>query len=138
MTNTYTKLKPEIKAEWLHLLRSGRYDQTQGTLHRTEENVRPGFSEGYCCLGVLCEAILSSSPLGLVVGWGLSPRGALQFGPRAVDPTEPHGTRDESSVPGWIAYAVGLDEEAVGKLIDMNDNREQTFTEIADWIEENL
>lgn len=36
----------EIKARWVAALRSGRYPQTWGAL-RT--------SEGYCCLGVLCD-----------------------------------------------------------------------------------
>ena len=36
----------DLKAKWLEALRSGKYEQTQGTL-------RDG--DAFCCLGVLCD-----------------------------------------------------------------------------------
>lgn len=47
----------QVKAEWVKALRSGEYEQTQGKLHRTEAEEKPGrdFPPGYCCLGVLCD-----------------------------------------------------------------------------------
>ena len=40
------KLKPEIKEKWVAALRSGEYKQTRGYLSN---------SNGFCCLGVLCD-----------------------------------------------------------------------------------
>lgn len=37
------KLKPEFKAKWLEALRSGKYNQCQGRLHK---------HGGFCCIGV--------------------------------------------------------------------------------------
>jgi hypothetical protein len=39
-------MKPEIKAQWIAALRSGKYPQTTHNL-KTEQ--------GFCCLGVLCD-----------------------------------------------------------------------------------
>lgn len=39
-------MNTKIKQEWITALRSGKYKQTRGSLKD---------SEGYCCLGVLCE-----------------------------------------------------------------------------------
>lgn len=39
-------MNPDIKAAWIAALRSGDYSQTRCVLQN---------SEGYCCLGVLCE-----------------------------------------------------------------------------------
>lgn len=56
-TNFNGKLKPEVKAEWLTLLRSEDTKQTAGTLRRLlkDNSITPKDSEtyGYCCLGVL-------------------------------------------------------------------------------------
>lgn len=40
------KLPPKFKARWLEALRSGKYEQTIGTLH---------YKSRYCCLGVACK-----------------------------------------------------------------------------------
>lgn len=50
------KLKPEVKAEWLNRLRSGKFEQTAGALRRlltTSKDSEQKF--GYCCLGVISE-----------------------------------------------------------------------------------
>jgi hypothetical protein len=39
-------MKKEIADKWVEALRSGHYKQTRGRLRDTQ---------GYCCLGVLCE-----------------------------------------------------------------------------------
>lgn len=41
-----THLKVDIKGDWLAALRSGQFQQGQGTLHDRQFNT-------YCCLGVL-------------------------------------------------------------------------------------
>ena len=39
-------MNPEVKAKWVRALRFGAYTQTRSYLHT---------SEGFCCLGVLCD-----------------------------------------------------------------------------------
>ena len=39
-------MNPELKAKWVEALRSGKYTQARGALHRKDGS--------YCCLGVLC------------------------------------------------------------------------------------
>lgn len=46
----------EEKAAWVKALRSGRYPQTCGLLHRkTDHPGVPDKKAGYCCLGVLAK-----------------------------------------------------------------------------------
>ncbi len=49
----YEKLPPDFKAKWIAALRSGEYEQTQGTLHK---------SNAFCCLGVACMAVGYDDP----------------------------------------------------------------------------
>lgn len=44
--NDMPKMNPGVKKKWVAALRSGKYKQTIGNLKT---------SEGYCCLGVLCD-----------------------------------------------------------------------------------
>jgi hypothetical protein len=48
------KLNPELKAKWIEALRSDRYKQARTALHK----IKGG---GFCCLGVLCDVIDSTS-----------------------------------------------------------------------------
>lgn len=41
----------DVKGKWLEALRSGEYEQTTGALRSTN---------GYCCLGVLCEVAVKN------------------------------------------------------------------------------
>ena len=45
-------MNKRIKNKWVKALRSGEYDQTDGTL--AEVNLDTG-KESFCCLGVLCD-----------------------------------------------------------------------------------
>lgn len=47
---TGTAMNPEIKAEWVAELRSGKYKQGRRKLHYMDEE-----GDYFCCLGVLCE-----------------------------------------------------------------------------------
>lgn len=41
-------MKPEIKQRWIEALRSGKYEQDRGVLRSVQ-------TDGFCCLGVLCD-----------------------------------------------------------------------------------
>jgi hypothetical protein len=47
------KMRPSIKAKWVAALRSGEYNQTEGSLR--DDN-------GFCCLGVLCNLHAQAHP----------------------------------------------------------------------------
>jgi hypothetical protein len=100
-------------SEWIKALRSGEYKQISGKL---------GDNNGYCCLGVACEVYRKQFPLELVV------RG---YGDRVYD-----GFYGE--LPPVVREAFGLDNEQMGLCMEMNDNQGKTFSEIADYLEEEM
>ncbi len=104
-------MKPEVKTKWLAALRSGQYPQARGRLRS---------SDGYCCLGVLCDI---------------------------VDPTQWNGRNEygpdtKTGFPDFAVYeAAGLEirvvNDTIERLAHMNDNG-STFPEIAAHIEAQL
>lgn len=117
--NDYTgeKMDPEVKVQWLAALRSGNFMQATGELK---------CDHGSCCLGVLAEINGDLVPSDKVI---FSP-GAHKFHNLAHP-----GSSSHNMVP--VGYC-GLTSEAIDVLWPMNDNQGKSFTQIADWIEENL
>lgn len=116
----YPKMNPEIKELWLEALRSGNYPQGIGALKEIklgEEIYR------YCCLGVLCETIIA--------------KGIMDIPVRA----ESNLVTFDGVIGGLTSRLmdkVGLTRDAHGELVRLNDLKRLSFSEIADWIEENL
>lgn len=54
-TNEETKMKPEVKSNWVEALESGDYEQTDGGLCKLDEA-----GGKFCCLGVLSELAVKS------------------------------------------------------------------------------
>lgn len=122
-------MDPEIKKAWVEALRSGRYQQGKGALHRK------GLPDDqFCCLGVLCE---------LAVEAGQAERfehaGGLLVFYRA-------GNRLSGFLPDGVAVWAGLTSSTprvevvpnvISNLVDLNDEG-MSFTEIADLIEAQL
>lgn len=110
-------MNPELKAKWIAALRSGEYKQGKSALVDSENN--------YCCLGVLC-AVAELTKNGCSFTY--------------------NETRFTSYAPEWlfderIPREPGNGVEpgrAQGFLILMNDTKDYSFWQIADWIEENL
>jgi hypothetical protein len=97
---------------WIDALRSGKYKQTQGTLKN---------DEGFCCLGVLCDLA------------------RLDGGPHwEKDWTENYFLNNFGDLPKVVKEFMGLDEGDVARLINKNDNQEQSFEQIANFIETDL
>lgn len=105
-----------IKQKWIDALRSGNYSQSKHYLRRKDIS---GRSEGYCCLGVLCDIV---DPEGWDVG--------TEFGFRHQGETD--GPSES------VKESVGLTDEQENALIGMNDREGLSFNEIADWIEANI
>lgn len=50
-------MRSDIRQAWLNALRSGNYVQGSGKLRRALNENAPDITEGYCCLGVLCDIV---------------------------------------------------------------------------------
>lgn len=111
-------MNQEWKAKWLEALRSGEYKQCREKLRDNQDK--------FCCLGVFCDIYDPDR-------WDLvspnSERPYLYYG----------GLRREASyIPGPIRKEVGLSLVDCRDLSSMNDERQMSFAEIADYIEVNL
>lgn len=122
------KMKPEIKNKWLKALRSGDYKQTVGELHSSA-------SDGYCCLGVLCDiakqdGIVTEEDRGH--SWWFLPVDDRYDASDALLPVP---------VQHWAGFEVSSPSFASGDdvhfLSGMNDGG-ASFAQIADAIETNF
>lgn len=103
------KLPPEFKAKWVAALRSGEYKQCRGELFN---------GKGYCCLGVAC----------VITKTKLPDENDVLYDSMKKIPSLIKGTAQRNPV--------------VKKLASMNDGvngeSKHSFSQIADYIEENL
>jgi hypothetical protein len=96
--------------------------------------------ERYCCLGVLYDQLAGAAwdqdptSLGRATDWGI-PEDPNQP-PPPEDRSLPHSGVDSGMLPEWVLSKVGLQVSEQEHLASMNDDG-QSFSEIADWIEEN-
>lgn len=120
------KLPPEFKAKWVEALRSGKYKQVTGRLHK---------KTGFCCLGVACEINRS--------GWEWQydeqeEAFITPFGSGGVPGREDVGSKVYEVLTQRL-HRPDLEEHDVMSFITShNDIRAWNFNQIADWIEENL
>jgi hypothetical protein len=104
-------MKAEFKQPWIDALRSGDYKQGRNALN---------LNGRFCCLGVLCEITND-----------------IHKTARRVDDFTLYFGGDGIVSPTAVEF-FGLPEFASYRLMDMNDIELKSFSEIADWIEENL
>jgi hypothetical protein len=123
------KLREEVKVKWLEALRSGKYTQGTGALQSVHEDG----SRSFCCLGVLCEVAIEMGVM-LDTGTGVAvpgPIAAVTYdGASSYPPikVEEFATVGGAALQGW---------EVNGEsLVNMNDNRGDSFETIANFIEE--
>jgi len=123
----------ELHKRWIRALRSGRYEQTQGTLSRfvsrkTGRTLKrrgvPAAKEKNCCLGVACRVA------GLRREW-------TEEDWKRPDPH--HSWRNETTLSsfgdgGKLMQRLDMTSEDESKLAELNDSG-VSFAEIADWIE---
>jgi hypothetical protein len=116
------KLPEEFKRKWIDALRSGEYKQGFGTLCETING-----KSFYCCLGVA----------GVVAG---------------LNPSDMHNKAEFGGAkfvyglmppPGFPEVLISdLNKTLTSRLINMNDGnaelKSHSFSEIADYIEQNL
>lgn len=106
-------MNTEAKKLWVEALRSGEYKQTKHLLHD---------DEGYCCLGVLCEVTRSNTKV--PVDYDVSTNRITGYS--LWD--------DQTDVSEWSE----IPRDTQWYLAGMNDDKDKTFAEIADYIEEHL
>lgn len=107
-------MKPRLTKRWIKALRSGEYKQGQCYLKKEDK---------YCCLGVLIEVV---------------------NGPEIFEPFKDYlfqvikGTPNCCSLPQDIINKIEISYEIVSNLINMNDNLNYSFDQIANYLEEEL
>lgn len=110
--HTMTATKDEYRQIWIDALRSGRFAQTTGGLRD---------DTGFCCLGVAAD-ILGGG------WWGNRDSGRYDY-------HTDDGWNCIGNMPPTLRDELGLTDNDVRQLTNMNDFEEKTFAEIADYIE---
>lgn len=107
-------MNQDIKREWVAKLRSGKYEQGRGRL-RSKGNQ-------YCCLGVLCE---------VAVEGGMIEPPTLTGEEYAYD-------RNTAFLPNALVEEYGISGQETITLMGLNDEKNMSFGQIAQYIEKNL
>lgn len=112
-------MKKDLKEKWIKALKSGEYEQGKHSLRSIYDK--------YCCLGVLAHLVDPEgfSELKQTIGYGrvfryLGKTSGPQFLPRN------------------LIKELGLSQEDLSELMDMNDHQEKSFCEISNWISANI
>jgi hypothetical protein len=141
-----TPMLPEPKRLVLEALRSDRFKQGRGYLAAPADWDTPGAPIHHCCLGVMCEVAIEA---------GVDVERTERTGSRVIA-YDQNTSLPPRSVMGWlfgpdvahrditirvpVADDRGSGEETVEltDLIDLNDDAEWTFEQIAQVIEDTL
>jgi hypothetical protein len=108
----YSPMNPEYKAKWLKALRGGKYKQAKGVLQAGDGRM--------CCLGVLCDIVNPKE-------WEI-----LSY------TSNRHFRGDVSYPDKTVMEETGLTLGKCRKLADLNDSKDYSFKQIADFIEKNF
>lgn len=125
-------MKSAIKTQWVAALRSGAYKKTKGVLSD---------SEGFCCLGVLCDLHRKAHP---DLTWDAR-NGVYEY--LGVSDLLPHDVMEWAGLADayggdvrWHSHDEDCDEDCdegyvMDSLPEVNDGHLNTFAMIADLIE---
>jgi hypothetical protein len=120
-------MNPEIKAEWVADLRSGKFKQGRSTLRRNNQDG----THDFCCLGVLAEQAVRK---GVATRYGVSGRHTEYVG--SDGQVFVTGLSDE--VNAWAGLPSENPPIGRSSLMQMNDDDGASFDDIADAIERYL
>lgn len=139
-----TQSQKDWNVKLIEALRSGKYEQTQGTLRRVIEH--DGKPPGFCCLGVACDI----SGLGAWVErdeYGPGDEGAMLFKPTHAGPEYALRTPAVSFPTRNVIELFGFgdsgghripnpkQEDTHALMFGLNDSYNLSFAEIADSLE---
>lgn len=110
-------MNPQVKEKWIEALRSGEYIQDVAHL-RT--------NSGYCCLGVLTDLYFKET--GSPDEQWEPACGGKYYWAKGLDTTP----------PTTVCFWADISQNTEDVLIQMNDKEGRSFSEIADYIQENL
>jgi hypothetical protein len=103
MTDPVPTMKREVRDLWVAALRdTDTYPQTKGALHN---------SDGYCCLGVLCEVAVKAGV-------------QIDVGPIPGNPDLIHYDGEVEHLPAAVVDWAGLDTNNPVVLVDDEDGEE--------------
>jgi len=119
------KLPVDFKQIWCDALRGGKYPQGQSYLR-----IKCAHTIEWCCIGVACD-------LHDPTQWTRKNPAAATIGLLAyIDPYRYGIVADE--IVRVLEQAIIPHNTVLNHLVHMNDETRNTFSEIADWVEENL
>lgn len=112
-------MNQEIKARWLEALRSGKYQQGRDGLRDRHNR--------FCCLGVLADLMAPTS-------WEVLHEGDEYYTCKVGE------EKRTGNLPTSLRWEAGLGDKGsfCHRLVVMNDTDRQSFSVIADYIEEQL
>jgi hypothetical protein len=124
-------MNPEVKEKWLTALRSGDYAQGKGKLERVVDG-----QSKYCCLGVLCDLAVKAgitTRTDPITNGTLAHYGEMfdNFPPQVVVEWAGIGT----SNPNVLIPEREGELSRATNLAELNDEKNYTFSQIADVIE---
>lgn len=113
---------------WVTALESGAYKQTGGIMSRNSGTFDETSHNSFCCLGVLRH-----------VATGLTNqeiRSKTPVADSAKDETYKYDYGGQLKIAELDYFGIKQDE--MYKLIKMNDDKQKSFRQIANWIKENM
>ena len=115
-------MNPKVKPLWTVALRSDDFKQGKYKLRTHEDK--------YCCLGVLGHLAVAAGAIPepeFYSSWKTdSGRGEWEY------------DGDACGLAPALREWAGLTHDSINDLISLNDGQGKSFSEIADWIDENL
>lgn len=126
-----TTLTPEqreaIYHAWIAALRSGQYKQGRFRLERDGR---------FCCLGVLCHVLHQRPELGVEMHRSATPGKGVVYSTQSAECDARVPFSDETSELGLSVPTPGGRRNVEAELVDLNDARQASFAEIAQFIED--
>lgn len=125
MKKLISRTRNQVYSLWLKALRSGEYKRAKGQLRKTSTSG----VQSFCCLGVLQDLAAKDG-------------GNKWFDDdNASWDTEIPANRvrvSDSQPQQEILDFLGIDNRMVDSLIELNDDKDRSFKEIADYIEKKI
>lgn len=125
-------MRKDVADLWVAALRSGQYEQGQGTLCRVVEDDR----REYCCLGVLSQLAADRGLVETVTREGGIGYRTLYEDEGAELPDEVREWAGIDSPNPRVTYGDAEDGSMISTLAELNDELKLTLDQIADIIEE--